>query len=152
MNTQPLTTVLITAIQAAGYALWGYEWIGGGEHRCLRVYIDDPDGISIDDCAIASQHISAALAVDDPDLNYQLEVSSPGLDRRLYELAHYKRYIGYEIKLQLRAPDLTGQRRFRGVIESVTEDGSVILNTEQGDYEFTVNNIEQARLAVQWTK
>lgn len=150
MSTQSLTALLATSTQAAGYELWGYEWLGGGDNRCLRVYIDHPNGISVDDCAAVSQHISAALTVEDPTTAYQLEVSSPGLERRLYINEHYQRFVGQGVKLQLRVPDQHGQRRFRGIIEKVTDDGHVTITTDEGSHVFAIESIEKARLIVQW--
>ncbi|MCD6055622.1 MAG: hypothetical protein K0R12_584 [Gammaproteobacteria bacterium] len=149
-NNKDLNTLLVLAVQAAGYTLWGYEWIGGHEHRCLRVYIDDPHGITVEDCAKASHQVSAALAVDEPvSGDYQLEVSSPGLDRPLYALDHYRGLIGTEIKLQLRRGNAAGQRRFRGIIAEVNED-HIRLNTDEGSEEIVFGNIEKARVIVPW--
>ncbi len=149
MNTQQITTLLTTSVQAAGFRLWGHEWNGAGDNRCLRVYIDHSNGISVDDCAVASRQISATLMVDDPVSDYQLEVSSPGLDRPLYTVQHYRDFIGREVKIRLRVPNESGQRRFRGVI-AVVDGEEITLESQQGTITLTIDAIEKARLVVDW--
>lgn len=145
-----LTAVLKTPIQAAGYELWGYDWAGGSQNSCLCVYIDHPDGISVEDCAKATHQLMATINVDAPELgDYALEVSSPGLDRSLYQWEHYQRFIGHDIKLRLHLPNDDGQRRFQGTISAVDEQ-RVILKTAQGEQTIPFAQIEKARLCVRW--
>ena len=145
-----LTAMLTIPIQAAGYELWGYDWVGGSQDSCLRVYIDHPDGISVKDCTKATRQIVATMAVDAPDLDdYALEVSSPGLDRPLYQLEHYRRFIGHDVKLRLHVPNEDGQRRFQGTIGTVEQE-TITLKTAQGDQVIPFAQIEKARLAVRW--
>ena len=145
-----LTALLSTPIEAAGYELWGYDWIGGNQSRCLRVYIAHPDGITVDDCAKASRQISAVFAVDAPSLGeYELEVSSPGLDRPLYRPDHYQYAMQQSVKIQLRAPNAAGQRRFRGVVIAVDKE-VVTLQTQQGNQAIAFAEIEKARVVTRW--
>ncbi|NAW67473.1 ribosome maturation factor RimP, partial [Photobacterium halotolerans] len=90
-----LTELLEAPVTALGYELVGLEFIRAGEHSTLRVFIDHENGITVDDCADVSRQISAVMDVEDPiTVAYNLEVSSPGLDRPLFRAAHYEQFIG----------------------------------------------------------
>jgi ribosome maturation factor RimP len=111
----------------------------------LRVYIDSPDGISVEDCATVSRQISALLDVEDPiSGEYLLEVSSPGMDRPLYTLDHFARFAGELIKLRLRAP-VEGRRNFSGVLKGVEED-DVVVEVDAHEYLLPFDLIERANV------
>ncbi len=111
----------------------------------LRVYIDKEGGVDVEDCARVSRQLSAVLDVEDPIAGrYRLEVSSPGLDRPLFEKAHFERFAGHRIKLVLSAP-LEGQRNFKGVLRGV-EDDEVILDLEDEQLVVPIGDIAAARL------
>lgn len=144
-----LNSMVDKAIAPLGYELIGIDYIPQGKKTFLRVYIDSPNGIDVDDCAKASHQISAALDVEDPIANeYTLEVSSPGLERPLFKAEHYKCYIGHKIKLMTKQP-IEGRRNYSGILENVM-DGTIQLRMDNVVYEFAIKDIKKAHLWVEW--
>lgn len=140
---EKLRTLLAPVVEALGCELWGLEYSGGGQHALLRVYIDREDGVGIEHCEQVSRQISGLLDVEAPiSGQYTLEVSSPGLDRPLYNLDQFKRFVGELINLRLRLP-FEGQRKFQGRLNGV-EGEDIVLATEDTEYLFPVENIERA--------
>jgi len=115
-----------------GVELVEAELHGGGKARVLRVVIDKPEGVTHEDCANVSRELSTVLDVEDavPGGPYTLEVSSPGLDRRLLKPEDYQRFIGSLVKLMTREP-VNGNRHFEGRLESFM-DGRIVLETGIG--------------------
>ena len=147
LNEKVLTirNLLRPSVEALGYELWGVELHGGKRTPLLRVYIDHPQGITVDDCGRVSHQINGVLDVAALLSDYILEVSSPGLDRPLFEPAHFERHSGCTVRLRLAVPD-QGQRRYVGRLQSIQKD-AVIVNTEQhGVVAVPFGNIESARL------
>jgi len=98
-----------------------------GRRSVLRLYIDGPEGVSVDACALVSHQVSGILDVEDPIAGeYTLEVSSPGWDRPLFQMAQYERYVGSEMLLRLVAP-LNARRRYKGVLQRIDGDVLVVL-------------------------
>ena len=130
-----------------GYELVGIEYVASGKHSTLRIYIDSENGIGVDDCETVSRQISAIFDVEDPIASqYNLEVSSPGIERPLFHIGHYQRFLGHDIKLRLVRP-INGQRKFVGEIGSVSEaNNSVELVTELGPVMLDIELIEKANL------
>ena len=123
-----------------GYELVDLESSRGG---LLRVFIDSPRGISVEDCARVSNHLTRALAVE--GIGYErLEVSSPGLDRPLKRPEDFGRFAGSRASLKLRLPR-DGRRRFEGVLAGVEPDG-VLLEVEGKRLKFAFAEIDRARL------
>ncbi len=109
-RTEQLTELLAPVVEDLGFVLWGVEYIQG-RGAVLRVFIDHADGISVDNCAAVSHEVSGVLDVEDPiSGEYNLEVSSPGMDRPMFEIAQYVAYIGEDVQLKLLAP-VTGKRK-----------------------------------------
>jgi len=91
-KVEALQAMLAPAVAAVGFELWGVEFFQQGRHSVLRLFIDGPEGVGVDDCARVSHQASGVLDVEDPIAGeYTLEVSSPGWDRPLFTLAHYAR-------------------------------------------------------------
>ncbi len=135
-------------MKAVGFELWGLDYHASGRKSLLRVYIDGPDGINVDDCAQVSRQISSVLDVEDPiHGEYTLEVSSPGLDRPLYTLEQYRGYVGHRVQLRLRYP-FEGQRKFSGVLGSVEND-DILLVVDDEEYVLPFESIERGNLAAQ---
>jgi len=145
-QAEELIHLLQPVVVGLGYELVGVEWSADTRgRRVLRIYIDVEDGVTVDDCEIVSQQISALLDVEDPiPGSYLLEVSSPGLDRPLFTLEHYRRFVGHKVRLNLSRPR-AGQRRFSGVIEGVTGD-RIRLRTVDGPVSLPFGDIDKARL------
>ena len=123
----------------------GYELVDLESSRSglLRVFIDSPRGITIDDCTRVSHHLTRAFAVDAIDYE-RLEVSSPGLDRPLKRLADYARFAGRDATVRLKLP-VNGQRRFEGRLAGV-EDGRILLEVGGERKSLAFEDIDRARL------
>ncbi len=143
-------SLLEPGVNALGFELVDVELAGGTGHQTLRVYIDSPEGVDIDDCADVSRQLSAILDVEDPIAGeYSLEVSSPGLDRPLVTPAHYRRFVGETVKLTLAQP-LNGRRKFKGRLAEATDDHAVVETEGVGGqperFTLAYADIERARL------
>ncbi|MSP52897.1 MAG: ribosome maturation factor RimP [Gammaproteobacteria bacterium] len=142
-----LHTLLEPAVKAAEAQLWGVEYLPSGKHSILRVYVDKPEGVTVDDCAIASRQISALLDVEDPITGaYSLEVSSPGIDRPLFLPEHFAQLVGQKVQLQLLVAEKS-KRKIQGIIESV-QDNSILLKYEDTQLTIAFSNINKANLVV----
>jgi ribosome maturation factor RimP len=121
-RVEDLDQLLAPVIAALGYELWGVELNARPRHSLLRLFIDSPDGITVDDCAAVSRQASATLDVADPIKGaYTLEVSSPGWDRPLFRPEQYRRYVGSKLRLRL-ARLVEGQRNVAGVLRGIDDD------------------------------
>lgn len=145
MLVNELETLFDPILEGMGYELLLVEIKGAGTDCLLRVYIDSPNGIGLEDCEAVSHELSAALDVADVMAEaYRLEVSSPGLDRPLVKAAHFERFAGYETKLQTRLP-VEGRKRFRGEIIKV-QDELLHLKVDGSEVSLSIDNIDRARL------
>ena len=134
-----------TAIEDIGYELWGCQYLAKGRGSLLRIYIDSPNGIGIEDCELVSRKVGTLLDVEDLiSDNYTLEVSSPGIPRPLFYLSQFKKYIGEEVEIKLIKP-IAEKRKFLGVIIAVDEQ-DVILNVDNQRMSFLFENIGKANL------
>jgi ribosome maturation factor RimP len=135
---------------AEGLELVDVEFVGRGRNTVLRIFLDKPDGITLRDCEQVSRQVGAILDVEDViPSRYTLEVSSPGLDRRLVKPADYERFAGKRIKLVLKTP-LSGRRRFDGMLRGI-RNGRVELEAEGGEtIGIEHSEIEKANLVVEW--
>jgi len=144
-DTAKLKTLLGPSIEALGYELWGLIYIPHRNRGVLRIYIDSDQGINVGDCEKVSRQVSAVLDVEDPLMGgYNLEVSSPGLNRPLFTPEQFKRYIGSTVQVQ--AHTMVDKRRhFAGILESVTEQG-VVIKIEDKEFVLVWSNIARANL------
>jgi ribosome maturation factor RimP len=141
-----LETSLTPIVEDLGYQLWACEMISQGKYSVLRVYIDKPEGINIDDCERVSREVSVFLDVQLPIAgNYTLEVSSPGLDRPLFKKAHFQSYVGSAMKIQVRQP-IEKRRKFIGELMEVREDGMIIIREEDEIRTIPMMDIVKANL------
>ena len=131
--------------EGLGYELVDFETSPRG--RLMRVFIDSPNGITVDDCSAVSNQLTRIFEVENVDYD-RLEVSSPGMDRPLKKLADFERFAGEQAQLRLSLP-IGNQRNFVGVIEGV-RDGAVALRTEKGEVLLPFDDIEKARLVPQF--
>ena len=135
---------------SAGLEVVEAEWKGGSRGGMLRVFIDKPEGITHSDCELVSHQLSAALDVEDliPS-SYRLEVSSPGLDRKLSKHSEFRRFAGRKARLRVFEP-LHGARSVTGHIQDCSP-AAVSLRTARGEtIEIPFDDIEQARLVVEF--
>ena len=142
---QKLTEMLHAPVEATGFELVGIEFIRAGKHLTLRVYIDSENGIDVDDCADVSRQVSAVLDVEDPiSTEYNLEVSSPGMDRPLFKASHYANVIGETVNLKLNLPQ-DGRRNFKGVLTQNT-DTHIHVTVDGQEFVLPLSNISKANL------
>ena len=146
MTNEELSELLVPAITDLGRELVGIEYSPNAAGSVLRVYIDEPErGVTIEDCERASREISALLDVNDPVAGrYTLEVSSPGLERPLFTLEHFARFVGAQVKINVNLP-LDGRRRFQGAISAVEGD-RIVLDQDGTPVAIVHANIAKARL------
>lgn len=136
-----LASLLETTLTGLGYELVDVERSGRG--GLVRIFIDKPGGINLDDCTAVSNHLTRVLTVE--NVNYErLEVSSPGLDRPLKKERDFARFAGQKVRVKLRVPQ-QGQRNFVGVL-GATHAGKVELNVEGKAVSFELANLDKARL------
>ena len=117
----------------------------GGGSGVIRVFIDHPDGVGLDDCEKVSLAVSALLDVEDPvPGHYDLEVSSPGLNRKLTKVEHFQRFTGETVKVEMRFP-IEGRKRFRGTLESA-DDENIVVDVDGVSHKLPMATIDTARL------
>jgi ribosome maturation factor RimP len=144
-NRSALRAMLEPGVKALGFELVDTELSGGAGQAVLRVYIDHPRGINVDDCARVSRQLSAILDVEDPIAgHYMLEVSSPGLDRPLVVRADFERYRGETVKIKTHEP-IMGRRNFTGRLAAI-EGERVTVDVDGESYDLPLAGIERARL------
>ena len=147
MKTNPRITQLVQGVvEPMGYELVGCELLSQGKGGTVfRVYIDHEQGITVDDCSSVSHQLSGVLDVEDVIRGqYQLEVSSPGLDRPLFTEEHFARFVGHTAKLKLAVP-VEGRRKFQGILRGV-EDGQVLLEVDAETLSLPLSAIDKANL------
>jgi len=128
-----LATLLATDITALGFEFVGAIRTQEGRNPILRIYIDSPQGITVDDCVKVTRQLNRVLDVEVPSSSpYRLEVSSPGLDRPLFTPAHYHRFVGHQIKLKAHTP-IHGQRHFVGTLTEVNDEGILLTVAPPGE-------------------
>ncbi len=137
--------MLRPAVEETGKELLGVEFISAGNHSVLRLFIDHENGIDVDDCAEVSRQVGAILDVEDPiSSEYSLEVSSPGLDRPLFDKAHFEAVVDETVEVKISMP-LNGRRKFKGKLIAVEND-SLIVMVDNEEYELVISNIDKAHL------
>ena len=148
-KTMDLSALLERTLPGMGYELVDVQASSKG--RLVRVFIDKPDGIDVEDCARVSDHLTRLFAVENIDYD-RLEVSSPGLDRLLRKSQDFERFAGENAQVRLRTM-LDNRRNFTGTLRGV-RDGNVILETDAGTSSLPLDAIERARLVpkIDWSR
>ncbi|MBB5319911.1 ribosome maturation factor RimP [Marinobacter oulmenensis] len=141
-----LEEILRPVVEGLGFEFWGIEFRSQGHHSLLRVFIDDAEnGVSVDDCEKVSRQVSAVMDVEDPiQTEYTLEVSSPGMDRPLFNLDQYRAFVGHQVRLRLRMA-FEGRRKFQGLIKGVEGD-EVVVQVDDQEYLLPFDSIEKANI------
>ena len=140
-----MVNLLRPVISAMGYEMWGVEHFPKGHASLVRIYIDNDSGISLADCERVSEQVTGILDVNDPIRGpYNLEISSPGLDRPLFTLEQFERFIGHEAGIRLRTK-LDGRRNVTGKIIEVNDDSVTILGNDSR-YSIPADTIEKANI------
>ena len=145
MISSEIEALLEPAFERLGFELVDLEYQPGGGQSVLRVFIDGPNGITLDDCAAVSHQVSGILDVEDPiPGEYNLEISSPGVDRPLRRPAHFEKYAGEQVKIRM-AKGFAGRRRLKGQLVGL-EDNEVIVAVDEKTHRLPLGSIESARL------
>ena len=145
VTADELSTLLEPTVERLGYELSDLEVKLGGRSGVVRVFIDHPDGIGLDDCQKVSQAVSALLDVEDPiPGNYDLEVSSPGWNRKLTKVSHFERFAGETVNVQMRFP-IEGRKRFKGKLTS-SDDENIVVEVDGQAHSLPIATIDTARL------
>jgi ribosome maturation factor RimP len=144
-----LGELLEKTLPPMGYEL--VDWEISPKGRLVRVFIDKPKGVDVEDCARVSRHLTRLFAVENVDFD-RLEVSSPGLDRPLKKPADFVRFVGQEADFRLSTP-IENARRMKGILRGV-EDNAVLVLTAQGMRTIPLGDIDRARLVprIEWRK
>ena len=122
MDFNDLKLLIEPAVNKIGYELTDLEMKWNGENNLIRLFIDQPEGIGLEDCEAVSQQIGMLMDIEEPIKDdYVLEVSSPGLDRRLTKIDHYLQFLGNEVRVKLTIPQ-DGRRNYKGNLLSANED------------------------------
>ncbi|HHF5925490.1 TPA: ribosome maturation factor RimP [Haemophilus influenzae] len=146
---QNLQEMLQDAVEDLGCELWGIECQRVGRFMTVRLFIDKDGGVTVDDCADVSRQVSAILDVEDPIADkYNLEVSSPGLDRPLFTLPQFERYIGQDIAVYLRIPVME-RRKWQGKLERIEKDMITLIVDDQEQI-LVFGNIQKANVVAKF--
>lgn len=141
-----MNVLLEPVVTAMGYELVLLEYHPYGGSGVLRLFIDTANGVTLGDCERVSKEVAGLLDVEDPiPQNYQLEVSSPGLDRPLAKPQHFEQFSGKPVKLQMFTAGEGGRRKYQGVLRGM-RGNAVVVETETGEVELALGDIERARL------
>mgnify|MGYP003385216519 FL=1 len=142
---QELIDLIQPIVEGLGFVFWGIEYMGQGKFSTLRIFIDSPKGIDVENCAEVSRQVSAVMDVEDPiSSEYTLEVSSPGVDRLLFTQEQFTTYTGEKVQIKLRAP-FDGRRNFKGQIKGV-EDGDIVVQVDQEEFLLPLDLIDKAQI------
>lgn len=140
-----LENLLGPVITSLGCELWGLDYRAQGKKSLLRIYIDKPNGVVLEDCERVSRQVASVLDVEDPiSGEYTLEVSSPGMDRVLYQLEQYAAFVGETLAVKLRRP-FEGRRNYTGVLTGI-ESEEIILRVDNEEFLLPYELIDKANL------
>ncbi len=142
---EQLKAMLLPVVEGLGYMFWGLDYLSQGKHSTIRLYIDSEEGVKLEDCEKVSRQVSGVLDVEDPiQGEYVLEVSSPGIDRPLYTLEQFTRYVGEEVAVRLRVP-FEGRRKYTGILNGVEGD-DILVVVDEHEYLLPLTSIEKANI------
>lgn len=142
---QQLKELLAPVVEALECELWGLEYMVQGRNATLRIYIEKEGGVGLEDCEKVSRQASSVLDVEDPiSSQYTLEVSSPGMDRPLFELEHYRRSVGEKVSIKL-SRKFEDRKKIIGNIVGV-EDDEVVVQVDDEEYLLPLELIEKAHI------
>jgi ribosome maturation factor RimP len=153
-----ITAIAEQAAAPAGIEIVEVELKGSGRNHLLRIYIDRPEGVTHADCELVSREVSAALDLEDPiPGSYELEVSSPGIERKLGKLQDWQRFTGKKVKVVLKEPlapaaDLkqVELKHFDGVIARAANDAVTVEITPGKEVTFPLEQVDHANLKFEW--
>ena len=140
-----LEVLLEPIVNALDCELWGLDYIAQGKKSVLRLYIEKEGGVLVEDCEKVSRQVSATLDVEDPIRSeYTLEVSSPGMDRPLFKLDQFTRFVGEQVTIRLRVA-FEGRRKFSGLLKGVEND-EIVLEVDNEEYLLPYELVDKANI------
>ena len=151
MDKEYIETLLKKDIKTLGFDIWGIELLGSSLNPTLRIFIDNEDGVTVEDCEKVSKHISKVIEADDTySINSTLEVSSPGIERKFFNKDQYINYLGYTIKIRYR--DTEQQfKSIKGILSTISEKGLIITAKDEEIF-IQFQEIEKANLEFKGVK
>lgn len=145
MKQDKLSELLAPIVEDLGFRFWGLEYQVRKVDALLRVYIDSPNGISVDDCAAVSHEVAGILDVEEPiSMAYILEVSSPGMDRILFSAQQFSEFLGDDVKMKLNQM-VDGRRKIKGKIASVDNE-KITIQSDDEQITIAFDQIMRARI------
>ncbi len=150
VTTDGIAQMITPTLEDLGLWVVQVRMMGGTDNSTLQIMVDrlNSTPVDVDDCQQASYAISALLDVEDPVKHaYDLEVSTPGIDRPLVRIQDYEKYVGFDVKLELKSPTDTGRRRYRGIIDR-TDNGTVYIGFDNTVEAVAFDNIQHAKLVL----
>lgn len=146
-NNDTLWEVVEPVVIGLGYEVVEIEYLSEDGMNILRIYIDQDAGITADDCGKVSLQLSAVFDVEEPvKARYNLEVSSPGLNRPLRKVSDFERFTGSKVKVKMAMPiGMENRRNFTGILVGVKTD-QAIIEVDGEEYELPIAAIEKARI------
>lgn len=146
---QKVEALLRMTVEGMGCEIWGVEFLSQGRHSKLRLYIDKAGGVSVGDCEKVSRQVSDVLDVENMfTKGYTLEVSSPGMDRILFNAEQYESNVGETVDVRLNFP-LEGKKRVVGLLAGV-ENAEAIVQADGEEYVLPLENVQRARIVPQF--
>ncbi|GJL84664.1 MAG: hypothetical protein DHS20C02_04390 [Micavibrio sp.] len=145
-----ITEIAAPVIKDLGYELVCVKIVGDSGNQTVRIMAENAETkrLGIDDCTKISKALSAVFDVEDPISNaYNLEISSPGIDRPLVKEQDFEDYLGFEAKLETNMPTESGQKRFRGKLKGM-KDSIVLIDTDDGEVEIPFGSLSKAKLVL----
>ena len=150
--SEKIAALIKPTIEAFGFEYWGLLYQTHEKRGLLRIFIESPQGVTADNCAAVSRQINSLLDVENVITSaYVLEVSSPGIDRFLFEPKHFQRYIGKKIMIKLYEP-IDGRRNFSGTLVALLDDGSIELTQEDQRFLLPLSKIQTAQVSLEQLK
>ena len=145
MDKEYIETLLKKDIKTLGFDIWGIELLGSSLNTTLRIFIDNENGVTVEDCEKVSKHISKVIEADDTySINSTLEVSSPGVERKFFNKNQYINYLGCKIKIRYRDSD-NQYKSIKGVLTTTSETGLTIMVKDEENF-IQFQDIEKANL------
>ncbi len=145
LDSDGLEALFAPIVEGLGFTLWGVELRSSQKHAHVKIFIDHEAGITVDDCSQVSHQVSGILDVEDPiSVAYTLEVSSPGLERPLIKIEHYKKYIGQTIKVRL-SWAVNERKNYLGILKDVSDE-DIVMEVDEEQIEFPFNSVKRANL------
>ena len=145
MDKEYIETLLKKDIKTLGFDIWGIELLGSSLNPTLRIFIDNENGVTVEDCEKVSKHISKVIEADDLySINSTLEVSSPGIERKFFNKDQYINYLGYTIKIRYKDSEKQF-KSIKGVLNTVSEKGLTIMVKDEENF-IQFQEIEKANL------